>query len=219
MPQWSIGQSFIKFGLNLRKLLRGGEVESASSPPPPFDWETSKKLGLDRVKVSKFLTILETHNITSAWGWCTLVSRAKLDCPIKKWTSGQQCWQACLPRAKILKMSTFRAARSNFQMHWKCLLFVLHPPPTKRWVICFVLLKFSSTSAPPPPHTHTVTHTLWLFPNSWFTCRAEAAPQSATSMDYSYSAHWNIKSPCPCNYLRSLLTCRTSPDKKRHQWD
>ena len=36
------------------------------------------------------------------WGWCTLVTRGKLACPIKInpiWTSGRQGWQTCLPGA------------------------------------------------------------------------------------------------------------------------
>ena len=51
-PQWSLAQSFIKFGLKLRRLWRGG-----AESPAPFDWETSKKLELDRVKLPWWYTV------------------------------------------------------------------------------------------------------------------------------------------------------------------
>ena len=52
MPQWSIAESFIKLGLKLRKFWRwGGGGGGESLTEATLDWATSKKLGLDRVKV------------------------------------------------------------------------------------------------------------------------------------------------------------------------
>ena len=118
----------------------------------------------------KFSNNLETHIFTITWGWCTLVTRGKLICPIKTksvWTSCKQSWKTCLPGVSEVSRKKFWSLElldqvficnrnALFLFHnpplskRKILLFVLHPPKGES----FVLYPPKELPSNPPPPQH-----------------------------------------------------------------